>query len=640
LGLDVLGIRVQDPIPPFVIVSEPVAMRATGPNQGKHLMRVANTKEMHIVYEDDDGITYCYSPDDNGENWDFETLGYGYFPCIGINYKGQPWVAYCKDGDLICKIKREDGSWKEILIFDGNENLWAGPPSMQLATGIENKSEYAYITYPVYEGTMPDNPGPQPPANNHSLIYISLFDTTGVNKVTHQLDEGDADLPLSHPCVGVTPADLIHIVWQQEDEIWYITNTGEITPENWQDVQWTLKYNISNTKEVSEHPFVEAYGDIVSVVWKENNERELGEIVRKQRKVWEPSEYEKWEGPDNLSNSPELNSDYPQMSTREVIVWQEQDEQGNYKPYANICEEAICLAPEANNISYAHTNVLIEDPMAPEIMVYYCYTDEITEGELYEVKFDKYEFPSEPGEGEEVKYYEGKLGEELASTYCEQRTGYIDYGNYKIDYGNNNLKYKLKYLNPCKKYLFQGILYQCTTATIHQKLEVEDTLASDNTISYAIPETISFFIRKNSYKEDLGSKIKLNKIQGAYSVLAKFKLYEYETITDSGGGSGPQSAGIERLPIPTMLFTPKPNPFTNRTQIRFQIPIKTKVDLKIFNSAGRLVNTLMDNEMNPGYYTMNWNGKDDYGRNQSKGIYFVRLKTNNYDATKKMILVR
>ncbi|MCX8014538.1 MAG: hypothetical protein N2748_00830, partial [candidate division WOR-3 bacterium] len=56
-------------------------------------------------------------------------------------------------------------SWKEILIFDGNENCWAGPPSMQLATGIENKNEYAYITYPVYEGTMPDGPSEQPPEN-------------------------------------------------------------------------------------------------------------------------------------------------------------------------------------------------------------------------------------------------------------------------------------------------------------------------------------------------------------------------------------------------------------------------------------------------------------------------------------------
>jgi hypothetical protein len=119
------------------------------------------------------------------------------------------------------------------------------------------------------------------------------------------------------------------------------------------------------------------------------------------------------------------------------------------------------------------------------------------------------------------------------------------------------------------------------------------------------------------------------------------KLYEYETINDSGsGGSGQQSAGLEHLPIPTVLQMPKPNPFTNQTQIRFQIPVKTKIDLKIYNSVGRLVNTLISDEMNPGYYTMTWSSKDEQERTQPNGIYFIRLKTKDYDMTKKMVMVR
>ena len=607
---------------------------ATAFTQGRHLVRTPNSKETYMTFESE-GKIYLSLTTDEGENWETEEIDNGLYPCIGINYKGQPWIAYCKDGDLVCKMKREDGSWKEILIFDGDENHWAGPPSMQLATMPieEGVIDYAYITYPVYDGSMPDNPGPQPPSSEHSYIYVSLFDTTGIDIVTHLIDEGPVEAPVSHPCVGVTPADLIHICWQREGEIWYITNTGKVTPENWREVEWTSMYNISDTKELSEHPFIETYGDEVFAVWSEG---EPGEIIRRPRVV--SYGYDEWGESENLSNSPEFDSDYPQMSTGAVILWQEEDEEHNYKIYANILGNVSCLTPEAQNVSFVHTNALIDDPQAPTFSIYYCYTDEITEDELYEVKFDKYEYQGESGNGEFV-YYEGKLGEELASTYCEQRTGYIDYGNYKIDYGNNHLKYKLKYLNPCKKYLFQGILYQCTTATIQQKLEVEDTLASDNTISYAIPETISFFIRKNSYKEDLESKIKINKIQGAYSVLAKFKLYEYETI-DSMGGSGPQSAGLDRLPIPTMLYSPKPNPFNNQTEIRFQIPVKTKVDLKVYNSAGRLVNTLVSDEMNSDYYTINWNGKDNQNRTQSNGIYFVRLKTNDYDMTKKLVMVK
>jgi flagellar hook assembly protein FlgD len=62
--------------------------------------------------------------------------------------------------------------------------------------------------------------------------------------------------------------------------------------------------------------------------------------------------------------------------------------------------------------------------------------------------------------------------------------------------------------------------------------------------------------------------------------------------------------------------------------------------LKIYNSAGRLVNIIVDNEMNPGYYTMTWNGKDDMNRTQGNGIYFIRLKTKDYGMTKKVVMVK
>jgi hypothetical protein len=621
---------------PRYIEDPVVADRATGPNQGRHLDRVVNTENLKRIHEGDEAIFYT-SSEDNGDSWFEEAQGDGWFPCIGISHEGLPWIAYAKDGDLICKIRRPDSSYKEILIFDGNENLWAGPPSMALATMPikEDVKDYAYITYPVYECSIPENPMPQPPENiSHSYIYVTIFDTA--DKVTYLIDEAEAEVRVSHPCVAVTPADLIHIVWQKEDEIWYITNSEKITPENWEYVEWTEKYCLSQTELISEHPFVESYGDMVYVVWKEG---EIGEIIQKQRDVWKPSEYENWSEPENISNSAEMNSDYPQMSTSEVIVWQEADAENNYKVYAKIYNDNICLTLDANDIRFVNCNALIIDPKEPEIEVYYCYTDEITENELYQVKFEKYLYDSDMPD-EEIEYYEGKVGVETTSPYCELRSGYIDYGNYKIDYGNQ-LKYKLKYLNPYKKYMFQGILYQCTTGMIHQRLDVEDTLTSTDTICPAIPETINFFIRPNSYKENLASRIKIHKTQGAYSVLADFKLYEYETINDSGsGGSGQQSAGLEHLPIPTVLQMPKPNPFTNQTQIRFQIPVKTKIDLKIYNSVGRLVNTLISDEMNPGYYTMTWSSKDEQERTQPNGIYFIRLKTKDYDMTKKMVMVK
>ncbi|MEO0091160.1 MAG: T9SS type A sorting domain-containing protein [candidate division WOR-3 bacterium] len=623
-------------LPIFSYINSPFSTAFT---QGRHLARIPNSKEIYMTFESE-GKIYLSLTGNEGNNWETEKVDEGVYPCVGINCKGLPWIAYVKDGDLICKMKRTDGSWKEILIFDGQGNLFAGPPSMQLATMPikEDVIDYAYVTYPVYEGTMPDSPSEQPPENiSASYIYITLFDTLEAR--THLLDiKTDPNIPLSHPCVAVTPADLIHIVWQQKDEIWYITNTNKVTPENWKEVQWTPAYNLSNTADISEHPFVESYGDIVSVVWKEGNP---GEIIRKQRYAWEPSEYEKWSVPENLSNSPDANSDYPQMSAGDVTLWQEQGAEDKYKVFANIQGKILCLTPDANNVSYVHANALVLDPKAPQIMVYYCYTDEITENELYEVKFDKYLFPDGvSGDIKEVKYYDGKTGNETASPYLVLRTGYIDYGDWTIDYGNR-LEYLLKYLDPCKHYQFQAIFYQDTTGTIRQKLEVEDTLEATIRIYRAEPETINIFISPDSYQEDLESALEIIKTRGPFAMIAEFKVYEYEVISDSGdSGSGAQSAGLERLDIPTMLYAPKPNPFTNQTQIRFQIPVKTKVNLKVYNSAGRLVNTLVSDKMRPGYYTMSWNGKDDQDRSVGNGIYFVRLITDDYNETKKIVMMK
>jgi hypothetical protein len=623
---------------PWIIENPIVADRANGPNQGRHLTRVPNTDELHMVFEGDDGVIYAFS-DNGGLTWDYENLGPGNFPCIGINYKQQPWIAFVRDGSLICKIKREDGSFKDVTPFERAENLWAGPPSLALATMPieEGVLDYAYIVYPVYDGDMPDNPNPEPPDNlTASYIHIALFDT--LDKNDNILDfTSDPDSPLSHPCVAVTPADLIHIAWQQGDEIWYTTNADSVTPENWQDVSWLEPYNLSQTPNViSEHPFVESYGDIVYVVWKEGDP---GEIIEKNRYVWKPSEYEEWSDTINLSRS-DIDSDNAQMSTGEVCIWQEINNE-TYKVYANIDTKIMCLTPDANNIRFANTNALILDPKAPEIEVYYCYTDDIAGDTVHEVKFNKYHFPDGiQGEQEQIKYYDGLVGDTVASPYCKTRTGFIDYGDFQIDYGNQ-LEYMLKYFDPSKHYQLQAVVYQDTGGMIRQTLEVEDTLEASIRIYPAAPETINIIISPTSYQEDLTTALDIIKTRGVFASLANFKVYEYEVLDDSGGGgSGQQSGGMEKLPLSTILYAPKPNPFTNRTIIRFQIPVKTKTDLKIFNSAGRLVSTLISGDINPGYYTMSWNGKDNIDRIQANGIYFIRLKTEDYDATKKIILVR
>ncbi|PIP12097.1 MAG: hypothetical protein COX49_07500, partial [bacterium (Candidatus Stahlbacteria) CG23_combo_of_CG06-09_8_20_14_all_40_9] len=63
-----------------------------------------------------------------------------------------------------------------------------------------------------------------------------------------------------------------------------------------------------------------------------------------------------------------------------------------------------------------------------------------------------------------------------------------------------------------------------------------------------------------------------------------------------------------------------------------------------YNNAGQLVRVLVDGEKEPGYYRVNWDGKDETGKKLPVGIYFYRMDAfdskDRFTETKKMILIQ
>jgi 5-hydroxyisourate hydrolase-like protein (transthyretin family) len=84
-----------------------------------------------------------------------------------------------------------------------------------------------------------------------------------------------------------------------------------------------------------------------------------------------------------------------------------------------------------------------------------------------------------------------------------------------------------------------------------------------------------------------------------------------------------------------------PNPFRSVTMIRYAIPVKTQVDLYVFNLQGRLVRRLVDGaRLAPGSYKAQWDGKDDFGRAVASGPYVYRLQSPLFVKARVMILSR
>jgi hypothetical protein len=328
------------------------------------------------------------------------------------------------------------------------------------------------------------------------------------------------------------------------------------------------------------------------------------------------------------------------MNTNFVTVWQESISGTNWDIWGRFeCEPNSQPFFQTDSSSkYPHINGYFN----PNPWEFYCYTtwtEEITPS-LYEVKFGYKRYIPQKSVSDIPYYYAVEIGDTNPSPYCVQRTGYLRYNPISIDYGNQKLKYKLPYLHPSYYYDLRAIIYQQGQDNWSQEFDIDSASTTTITFEPNRPETVWIRLPQESYMNDAKVNQEIRKILGNRAVIADLRLYQREILNDSGGGSGPQSAGMEQLLIPTILRAPKPNPFANHTTIRFQIPVKTKVDLKIYNSVGRLVNTLISDEMNPGYYTMTWSSKDEQERTQPNGIYFVRLKTKDYDMTKKMVMVK
>jgi len=102
------------------------------------------------------------------------------------------------------------------------------------------------------------------------------------------------------------------------------------------------------------------------------------------------------------------------------------------------------------------------------------------------------------------------------------------------------------------------------------------------------------------------------------------------------------SVTTDHEPTPAMPFLSQnwPNPFNPITDIGFGLKEQAYLSLRIYDAAGRLVATLIDESKPAGTYTATWNGLGTDGRAVSSGVYFYRLRAGEFEETKKMILIR
>jgi hypothetical protein len=90
----------------------------------------------------------------------------------------------------------------------------------------------------------------------------------------------------------------------------------------------------------------------------------------------------------------------------------------------------------------------------------------------------------------------------------------------------------------------------------------------------------------------------------------------------------------------TALLGNYPNPFNPETSIAYNVKNDEQVTLEIYNLKGEKVRTLVNTKVKAGSHKVSWLGDDENGKQVSSGVYFYRMTSGKYSASKKMILLK
>lgn len=89
------------------------------------------------------------------------------------------------------------------------------------------------------------------------------------------------------------------------------------------------------------------------------------------------------------------------------------------------------------------------------------------------------------------------------------------------------------------------------------------------------------------------------------------------------------------VPQSFSLLQNYPNPFNPETNIKFLVSKQAFVNIAVYDNLGREITTLVNQQLNPGTYRVNWNAS-----NYPSGVYFYKLISDKYTETRKMVLLK
>jgi hypothetical protein len=93
--------------------------------------------------------------------------------------------------------------------------------------------------------------------------------------------------------------------------------------------------------------------------------------------------------------------------------------------------------------------------------------------------------------------------------------------------------------------------------------------------------------------------------------------------------------GITNPPARFSIGQNYPNPFNSATTFQYGLPLSSHVTIEIYDIQGRKIETLINENQNAGFHKIDWDATD-----YASGIYFYKIETDNFNESKRMLLLK
>jgi hypothetical protein len=97
---------------------------------------------------------------------------------------------------------------------------------------------------------------------------------------------------------------------------------------------------------------------------------------------------------------------------------------------------------------------------------------------------------------------------------------------------------------------------------------------------------------------------------------------------------------VELEPTEFSIGQNYPNPFKEKATIKYCVAYKTRVQITVFDSKGKVIEKLADEEKNPGTYEVEFYVAQDSSPVRGSKSYYYRLEAGDYKSEKKMTLIK